>query len=172
MERIRNEEGIGSSSVREEIKLSIFEAIQQLARKHARQPIDTEEATMRFLISWWCKYYNRPMKDPLLKEYTVEELAYEYYNVIEREAFSVEVREREQDRIEEEAWNDAEAWADKMEQEEVNMKMKNNKKAKDYDPLTDPDEIAWMEKQMAIDREKFGDDFGEDLSMNFGDDDG
>jgi hypothetical protein len=28
---------------------------------------------------WWCKRYNRPMKDPLLQEYTIEELQIEYY---------------------------------------------------------------------------------------------
>lgn len=168
MERISHEEGIRGSSVGERVELSLFEAIQQLARKHARQSLDTEEATMRFLISWWCKYYNRPMKDPLLKEYTVEELAYEYYNVIEREAFSVEIREKEQDKIEEEAWDEAEAWADQMEAEEAEV----GKKDKDFNPLTDPDEIAWMEEQMRKDREQFGEDFGEDLSMNFGDDDG
>ncbi len=27
---------------------------------------------------WWCKHYNRPLKDPLLLEYTLEELQIEH----------------------------------------------------------------------------------------------
>lgn len=35
---------------------------------------------------WWCKRYNRPLKDPLLQEYTIEELEIEYLmHVIERD---------------------------------------------------------------------------------------
>lgn len=28
---------------------------------------------------WWCRQYNRPLKDPLLQEYTLEELQIEYF---------------------------------------------------------------------------------------------
>lgn len=28
---------------------------------------------------WWCKQYRRPLKDPLLQEYTLEELQVEYF---------------------------------------------------------------------------------------------
>ena len=121
---------------------------------------------MRFLTSWWCKHYNRPLKDPLLKEYTLEELAYEYYNVIEREAFAAEVRQKEQDKIEEEKWDEAEDWADRMEREEAEAAQKSQ----EYDPLNDPEELKWMEEQIKKDKEMYGDDFGEDLSMSFGDD--
>lgn len=31
-----------------------------------------------WLRRWWCEKYNRPSKDPLLKEYTVEELMIEF----------------------------------------------------------------------------------------------
>lgn len=31
-----------------------------------------------WLQRWWCKKYNRPRKDPLLLEYTLEELMIEY----------------------------------------------------------------------------------------------
>lgn len=31
-----------------------------------------------WLQRWWCKKYNRPRKDPLLAEYTLEELMLEY----------------------------------------------------------------------------------------------
>ncbi len=49
------------------------------------------------LQRWWCKKYNRPRKDPLLAEYTPEELMIEYLeDVIENdpsEEFPRNVRE-------------------------------------------------------------------------------
>lgn len=33
---------------------------------------------VEWLQRWWCKKYNRPRKDPLLNEYTLEELMIEY----------------------------------------------------------------------------------------------
>lgn len=50
-----------------------------------------------WLQRWWCKKYNRPRKDPLLNEYTLEELMIEYLeDAIEidpQEEFSRETRE-------------------------------------------------------------------------------
>ena len=41
---------------------------------------------MHWLERWWCKKYNRPSKDPLLGEYTKEELMIEYLqDVIEQD---------------------------------------------------------------------------------------
>jgi hypothetical protein len=49
------------------------------------------------LQRWWCKKYNRPRKDPLLAEYTPEELMIEYLeDAIENdpsEEFPTSVRE-------------------------------------------------------------------------------
>jgi hypothetical protein len=49
------------------------------------------------LQRWWCKKYNRPRKDPLLGEYTPEELMIEYLeDVIEldpAEEFPISVQE-------------------------------------------------------------------------------
>lgn len=49
------------------------------------------------LQRWWCKKYNRPRKDPLLVEYTPEELMIEYLeDMIENdpaEEFPTSVRE-------------------------------------------------------------------------------
>jgi methyl coenzyme M reductase gamma subunit len=33
---------------------------------------------VEWLQRWWCKKYNRPRKDPLLNEYTLEELMIEF----------------------------------------------------------------------------------------------
>lgn len=50
-----------------------------------------------WLQRWWCKKYNRPRKDPLLDEYTPEELMIEYLeDLIENdpaEEFPTSVRE-------------------------------------------------------------------------------
>lgn len=56
-----------------------WDQIQKMARAH-----HMEEATAnidnfaRYLKWWWCRTYNRPMKDPMLEQYTLPELCYEY----------------------------------------------------------------------------------------------
>lgn len=56
-----------------------WEAIQRLAKAHhAEDPVATLETFRRFLEFWWCRHYSRPLKDPLLKDYTLDELTYEY----------------------------------------------------------------------------------------------
>lgn len=45
----------------------------RLLRQIAAARLRTES-----LQRWWCKKYNRPRKDPLLSEYTLEELMIEY----------------------------------------------------------------------------------------------
>jgi len=37
------------------------------------------EGLFRYLKVWWCSYYKRPSKDPILQEYTFEELIIEYF---------------------------------------------------------------------------------------------
>ena len=56
-----------------------WEEVQKLARAHHIQdPLDNVETFTRFLQFWWSQKYNRPLKDPLLHSYTLEELAYEW----------------------------------------------------------------------------------------------
>lgn len=45
----------------------------ELLRAIAAQKLTSEK-----LQWWWCKKYGRPIKDPLLQEYTIEELQIEY----------------------------------------------------------------------------------------------
>lgn len=56
-----------------------WQEIDRLAKAHhLTDPTINEKALLRFLRLWWCITYRRPLKDPLLKEYTIDELVYEY----------------------------------------------------------------------------------------------
>jgi hypothetical protein len=151
-------------------KLSVFDHIERIAKHDARKQ-NSERTLLLFLMSWWSKHYNRPLKDPVLQSYSLEELLYEYYNVIERHKAVEENVQAETDKIEEERLKAAEEWADKMEEEEEQLERQKAEKSKDpkkeptYNPLTDPANIAWMEEQMKAQKEQFGEDFGEDISM-------
>ena len=121
-----------------------------------------------YLCRWWSQYYKRPFKDPILQQYTFEELMYEYYSVVEHHKSQSERDEKDGDRIEQEQWDEAEDWADQMEEEEEQaLKKKKEKPNEPYDPLKDPKNVEWMEEELAKDRERFGDSFGEDLNIDF-----
>lgn len=81
----------------------------------------------------------------------------------EHSTYQKERLEQENDKIEEEKYQEAEAWADKMEAEELDDEFNELEK----DPLKDPDNIAWMEEQMKKAKEQYGEDFGEDISEDF-----
>ena len=74
---------------------------------------------MLFLRSWWSKYYSRPLKDPILDTYTVEELYYEYLDKIEREKAAEKHAEEEHDRIENDKEKAAVDWAEQEEAKEL-----------------------------------------------------
>lgn len=114
-------------------------------------------------MSWWSDKYNRPLKDPVLLEYTTEELTYEYYLSAEREKARRERDEEENDKIEEAKAIEADDWADQMEAEEEAMAGK----PKQVDPMKDPRNLKWMEEEMERDKQEFGEDFGEDIDIEF-----
>jgi len=95
------------------------------------------------------------MKDPLLLSYTFEELMYEFQSMREHEKAALEKTEQEADKIEEAKVDEAQAWADKMEAEEEN------------DPAKEANNIEWMKKQIALDKAAFGEDFGDDIGVDF-----
>jgi len=111
-------------------------------------------------MSWWSEYYKRPLKDPLLQEYTTEELAYEYFNAVERRKAEEEAIQAHSDKIEEAKAAADQAWADQMEAEE--------EAEESSDPREDPVNQAWMEEEIRKNKELFGDEFGEDLDLEFG----
>lgn len=120
--------------------------------------------------SWWSRTYNRPLKDPLLLSYTIEELLYEFYDRIERRAAEEERTNSESDRIEEEKEKSVLDWAEqeeKRELEELKKKAYQEEGAPSTDPTKDPANIAWMEEQLKQGKQLFGDSFGEDIEEDF-----
>lgn len=56
-----------------------WDSIQKIAKAHhLEDPTGSTENFARFLKWWWCRTYNRPMKDPLLSSYNLNELCYEF----------------------------------------------------------------------------------------------
>lgn len=152
-------------------ELSLSEQIQQIARKHVREEMG-EESVTRFLMLWWSNHYKRPLKDPVLQSYSLEELMYEYYIHMERNRFEQEQLQAESDRIEEEKMKADEDWADEMERmeaEEHIARAEAQKKKQEQDMIEDPEHQEWMQKQIEEGQTLF-DDFGQDLSLDFGED--
>ena len=115
-------------------------------------------------MNWWSNYYNRPIKDPLLQEYTLHELMYEFHT---KTAFKRQEQERDnknRDKIEEEQASissEALAWADQMEEEDEELEKPN------LDPLSDPENIKWMQDLLNEEKQKHGETFGEEMSIDF-----
>jgi hypothetical protein len=58
-----------------------FDNLKAKVIDHIVRPVKTEADMLRFLRAWFCRQYNRPYKDPLLLEYTFEDLLVEYLDV-------------------------------------------------------------------------------------------
>lgn len=164
MERKTEKENSGTSG-----SITVVEAVRKLAAHNARADLDTEEQLTLFLQSWWSRTYNRPLKDPLLQSYTLEELLYEFYDRIERQKAEDERLEQDSVKIEEDKDKEAEDWAERMEREEreAEMRAEAAKSTPIPDPTRDPDNIAWMEEQLRAGKEIHGDTFGEDIEDSF-----
>ncbi len=149
--------------------ISTIDAVKEIATRNARAELDTEEQLLLFLQSWWSRTYNRPLKDPLLESYTLEELLYEFYDRIERLKAEQERLEQEDVKIEESQDKAAEDWAEKMEREEreAEMRAEAAKSETKPDPTKDPANIKWMEEQLEAGKKIFGETFGEDIEENF-----
>jgi len=107
---------------------------------------------MLYLKSWWSKEYGRPLKDPLLDAYTLEELVYEYYDRAERRKAAEESLDLESDRIEEE-------------QMQANLDWAAEEEARELEELERLRLEAETTKQEG--KEEHGEDYGEDLSIDF-----
>lgn len=130
----------------------------------AREELDNEAAQLRFLSFWWSRAYSRPLKDPLLAEYTLEELYYEYKQYSEREAAAKEKVEQEADNIDKAKEDEALAWAEAEEKKEA-----QNPNPSDLEWKPTEQDKAWMEQQMRQGKELYGEEFGEDISEDFSD---
>lgn len=113
-------------------------------------------------MQWWCNRYNKPLKDPMLLSYSLEELAYEYYLFNESSAAAAERIEAEGDKIEEAKEKADQEWADQMEAEEGD-------ESAPPDPTLDPANLEWMQQEIEKNKAELGEDFGEDLSLSFED---
>lgn len=170
MERKTDRKGQEDSG-REE--LSIAESIKALAAFNARANLADEKQLTLFLQSWWSRTYNRPLKDPLLQTYTLEELLYEFYDRIERHAAEQERVNSENDKIEEEKEKADLDWAELEEKRELEaMKAQaagipQAPSQPSTDPAKDPANIAWMEEQMRKAKAIYGENFGEDIDEDF-----
>ena len=158
MERRVKEEGSDSSGY------SVVDIIKKLAAHNARAPLDTEEQLLLFLKSWWSRTYDRPLKDPLLLTYTLEELLYEFYDRIERTKAEEERLEQESDKIEDDKDRAAVDWAEQQEKLDLAAEAAE---VNESDPTKDPENIAWMEKQMEEAKQLYGESFGEDVDLDF-----
>lgn len=145
---------------------STVDAIKKLAAHNARASLDTDESILLFLQSWWSRTYNRPLKDPTLLTYTLEELLYEFYDRIERSKAEQERLEQEDVKIEEDRDKVNEDWAEKMEREELEAEMRKSSEPI-LDPTKDPTNIAWMEQQIEEAKAVYGETFGEDIEESF-----
>jgi UDP-N-acetylmuramyl tripeptide synthase len=103
------------------------------------------------------------MKDPVLLSYTFEELIYEFHSVSEDVKAAKERVEQEDDKIEEAKEKANSDWIAQMEAEEAAKEAT----IATMDPLKDPANLKWMEEQLALDKEKFGEDFGSDVNLDF-----
>lgn len=140
--------------------MSAIEAVDAIVERAAREKLDNEAAQLRFLSFWWCKTYSRPLKDPLLAQYTLEELYYEYKEHSEREIAAKERVEKEADNIDKAKEDEALAWAEAEEKKETENASQPKWEASEQDK-------AWMEKQLSQGKELYGEDFGEDISEDF-----
>lgn len=140
---------------------SALQAIDLIIERASREKLDTEEAQLRFLCYWWSKTYSRPLKDPLLQSYTLEELYYEFKEHSEREKAAKERVEQEADNIEQAKYDEAAAWAEAEEKKESTLK----EGPIDWQP-SDEDK-SWMEDQIRSGKEIYGEDFGEDINEDF-----
>ena len=106
------------------------------------------------------------MKDPILKEYTLEELYYEFKEYTERDKAAKERVEQEADNIEQAKEDKALEWAEAEEKREAEEAKKNsNPDAPNFQPTQE--DKAWMEEELRKAKEQYGEDFGEDINEDF-----
>jgi len=159
--------------------ITLFDAIQEITKYNANAPLDNNRQLELYLKSWWSKIYNRPLKDPLLQSYTLEELLYEFYDRVERKQAEEKNSGELNDRIDGERFKENLDWAEEEELKEIEALKKKQEEErklqeaiedKAIDPLDDED-AKWMKDQVQKEIEEgkklYGDDFGEDIEEEF-----
>lgn len=126
-----------------------------MAHDLAFSEVKSLESLDAFLKNWWSNTYNRPLKDPLLQEYTTYELLYEFHERKEREMAKDYFIELESDKIEEEREQQTLDWIEEEERKEREQEEAELQNKKDEE---------WMLEQL---KKEHGDDFGDDISIDF-----
>jgi len=144
----------------------VIDYVKVIAAYNARAELTSEHQITLFLKSWWCTTYSRPLKDPLLQEYTFEELLYEFYDKMERQKAAEERATQETDKIEDAKEKEVLDWAEAEEKKELESMQKEADKYK-QDPTKIPENIKWMAAQLAKAKEVHGESFGEDVAVDF-----
>jgi len=144
------------------VSLDKTEEIGEIVKADIRTQRISEEGFTRYLMHWWSNKYGRPMKDPLLLSYTMEELLVEYFTHLEQAKAVDRYAQEEHDKIEDGKYDEALDWAEQEEKKEMEelARRKEQEKQKKADD-------EWMAEQVAKDKEQFGDDFGDDASIKF-----
>ncbi len=94
----------------DDASLDLYQSIKKLAETglQNKEYLNYDELLFQ-LRRWWCQYYKRPYKDPLLDTYTFEELLFEYFDITQEarsesgEKVSEEIEAEDRDWAEEEA---------------------------------------------------------------------
>ena len=141
---------------KERDEFSAFDAVKAIAAHNARN-LNTDSEVEAFLKSWWSRTYNRPLKDPLLQEYTIYELFYEYHDKEQRIQASEESLEHIADKIELEEEQETIDWIEEEERKEKEAELIAQEEAKKADD-------KWMLDQL---KEEHGEDFGDDVDVDF-----
>jgi len=165
-------DGESEEGERDDESTGLIDRIRDLAAANARAPLASEESVRLYLMSWWSRTYNRPLKDPVLLSYSVEELLYEFYDKIERAKAATEAAEQETDKIEEKKEKAALDWAEEEEKRELEaLSRGETPQTPPSPPSIKPSELEenkkWMEEQIRLNKKQFGEDFGDDIA--FGD---
>lgn len=147
-------------------ELTVVECIRLITAYNARADLTTEHQMTLFLKSWWSTTYNRPLKDPLLESYTLEELLYEFYDKMERQKAAEERTAKDADKMEEAKEKEVLDWAEQEEKKELEEMRKMADKS-NADPTKDPENVKWMKEQLEKAKQAFGDSFGEDIEEEF-----
>jgi hypothetical protein len=134
--------------------------IDKIAEHITRDNPESLSEQLMQLQLWWSRHYSRPLKDPILQDYTFEELYYEYRCIIEADKLREESLKKamnqpdQQEEDEDKALDDALAWA-----EEEERKDREAMEAK----LKEEEQKKWMEEQLQEQKEELGEEFGEDI---------
>ena len=159
----------------EDTELSVYDLINDIARNDVREPLSSKNLYLH-LKHWWCKKFNRPLKDPLLESYTMEELLYEYYMYYETDVYRDEKIKVDNDRIEEDKQQHSLDWAEAEEAKELE-ELKRRQATEDSSKKAEQDaNRKWMDEKLREEAEKqlkklqeSDPTIGEDIVGNFGD---